>query len=569
MSRAWTAVGHAAKLQLGRPIELLAMIIVASPAFWNLFVTPATAAVTLGRVELVGLSCGLATFLVHRRGGARPRLQLAVALAGVTLLAIVIVFSLSSRGVPTSGALQGYLEVGATLTGISVALEWGLIRRPRFLWAAALGSVIIAVLALAGVNKLHTSVVPVVETSDRLGGIYGNPNFLGFALVPAIPLILGRIPHARMPERVMVATAAVILVIALYLTYSRGALIGLLAAVVIGILWTGRSRRRRALYGGLAFALLTLLAIAVYGPYDAARTQADLSTMRAPNASIDASGWDANGQGLLPDGPAHQQNDALGRLIVVASRPGEGVSHALPPVLAQRTASVLLFVAASPAHRVPFSLGLEDNLTADSPTHLNAVATTRRRKYVLRWRPLNAADNARVYVWARSAGTLILSNLRFCFGHGANQRLSTKLDGPVTISFSKTEAQYVRSRVTVARLAIDAFGSSPFLGIGWQRFDGYAAAHGSPMALATHDEYLRIAAELGTAGLIPLLLVGCALGNQAWRLRWATDQAPVIAAVVAGLIGLAFVNGLETPDATIPFVAALAMLLSASERTPA
>jgi hypothetical protein len=68
-------------------------------------------------------------------------------------------------------------------------------------------------------------------------------------------------------------------------------------------------------------------------------------------------------------------------------------------------------------------------------------------------------------------------------------------------SFARLEDDYPCSR-DAARLALAAFWDQPIRGIGWERFPEYVPPHSDRGALASHDEYLRIAAELGLVGLL-------------------------------------------------------------------
>ena len=64
-------------------------------------------------------------------------------------------------------------------------------------------------------------------------GIFGNPNELAYILVMLVPLAAVLSGRARIPMRIMLWTAICVYVAAIYLTFSRGSLIGLLGVVAL------------------------------------------------------------------------------------------------------------------------------------------------------------------------------------------------------------------------------------------------------------------------------------------------------------------------------------------------
>ena len=99
--------------------------------------------------------------------------------------------------------------------------------------------------------------------TERLYGSLGNPNLLGGYLVPIIPLAIGAALYwRRWPSRLFAAVTATLAGLALVLTYSRGAWLGLGAGLACFVLlwgWVALPRvqdRRRAVFCGLLLAAL-------------------------------------------------------------------------------------------------------------------------------------------------------------------------------------------------------------------------------------------------------------------------------------------------------------------------
>src|SRR5213593_1814266 len=92
-------------------------------------------------------------------------------------------------------------------------------------------------------------------------GIFGNPNELAYILVMLVPLAAVLAGRARYPMRIMLWTAICLYVAAIYLTFSRGSLMGLLGVVAMLVI-----RQRGVLLkvamglllaGGLAFGAVS------------------------------------------------------------------------------------------------------------------------------------------------------------------------------------------------------------------------------------------------------------------------------------------------------------------------
>lgn len=117
------------------------------------------------------------------------------------------------------------------------------------------------------------------------------------------------------------------------------------------------------------------------------------------------------------------------------------------------------------------------------------------------------------------------------------------------------------AREHAARFAADVAAAHPLRGIGYGEFPSYAAK--SPLFglyIATHDDYLRLAAEAGALTLV-VFLVLLGLGV---RGRRTGDLAVLRAVVIAYAVGLVFANQLANLVVSIPFWLSLGCLLAVS-----
>jgi O-antigen ligase len=151
----------------------------------------------------------------------------------------------------------------------SSATRGGAVDRPavvRLADALAAGAVVVSVVGLY--QYFFTDYVEAVEGVRRILSIYDSPNHLSLYLGRVIPISLclaafgatrrGRVTRWR---RITHGLALIPLVLCLYLTYSRGAwLLGLPAVLIFIGLMRGRWGKILAL-GGLAAALLALVPV--------------------------------------------------------------------------------------------------------------------------------------------------------------------------------------------------------------------------------------------------------------------------------------------------------------------
>ncbi len=156
---------------------------------------------------------------------------------------------------------------------IEPALLYGLIRASslsrRELWRLVDAFILSAVaVSLIGLYQFFfTNYVIVAEDVRRVLAVYGSPNNLALYLDRAFPLVIALALFVDERRRAAYALAAIPIAIALYLTYSRGAYLGIAA----GLLLIGLLSRRRV---RLAVAALIVVAVIALIPFSqAARFQ--------------------------------------------------------------------------------------------------------------------------------------------------------------------------------------------------------------------------------------------------------------------------------------------------------
>lgn len=482
----------------------------------------------------------------------RPDALLTLALLGE---AIVILVSVLTRGQNTAGALYGYLE----LVAVAVAAIAIVRLRPRMvvvvLACAAGGALIGCVQALASGHLLAA----LDGTHGRLAGRYGNPNFLGFAGALAVPVFL---VLALRSERSRPAwlIAGSLVGACVFLSYSRGAMLAMGLGAVAALSLTRSGTRRRLQVGVLCGLALGVGALAGYPLYQSLRTNADFGNT-ANAGTPDRSGWDPRAEGFVGSGPAELSNPSASSLQIRAE-PRQGASFVLGRLSASRSYRLTLELS-SPTFGVQVGYALEDNLLGNGPAAGSALLRPRAHVVRLAWRPSRYSPNARLYLWLPNGGTALIRSADFAARGERLRVLPLHLLGPADINSklpSESESHFVRSREDAASLAVRLFGEHPLTGVGWQQFTAYSAARLHYGPLATHDEYLRYAAELGLPGILFLALAMAALGRAIVRLGEHDVRIAAASCVLAGAVGLLFVNALEVPSIALGlFVSAAAV----------
>jgi hypothetical protein len=181
----------------------------------------------------------------------------------------------------------------------------------------------------------------------------------------------------------------------------------------------------------------------------------------------------------------------------------------------------------------------------------------------MQWQPTRAAPHARLYLWLPRGGVMTVRAARFGAAGSPPRSLPLRLLGPsdaIARLQSASETRFVHSREDAASLALRLFAENPLMGVGWQQFTAYSATHLQYGPLATHDEYLRYAAELGIAGLSFLLLAIFVVVRGSMRLEAGSAGAAAASCALAGAVGLLFANALEVPSVALPLAVAAAVL---------
>jgi O-antigen ligase len=481
---------------------------------------------------------------------------------GVCLAAVLV--SSHTNGCNCNGGLHGLIELSLwTILILLVVLE-----EPScallLLGALVFGGVVAGILALAHVDAAGT----VRNGSTRLVGPYGNPNFLAAAEALAAPAAVYAARSWRGRRRLVALLSVVLLGLVIILTYSRAGLVAAaLGAYVTAVLVV--VPRWRTIAAVAIASLAVALSLALYPVYARERNRADFNGEITAARSLDASGWYAGSTGLIGDGPSKLSNDGPTILEVMAARPGEGASLSVGQAQPSVTYRLRFDARARVSARL-LNYGLEDNVIEAGPVHYQAYLTTRWSSFELGWRPSALARAAGAYFWASSIGTFELRRLTWStLGSTRARALPIRLRGPVKgldRRIKRTEAAYIKARKSAFRIAFDAFIAHPLEGIGWERFPSYASSRSGVGAIATHDEYVRFAAELGTAGLLGLAALCGACIWAAIAIR-AHRLAPALFGVlVSGAVGLAFANLLEVPDASLPIATAAASTIALATR---
>jgi O-antigen ligase len=462
------------------------------------------------------------------------------------------------------------VEVAGILVGFTAAATLAPATRSRLVVAAVVGALVGALLAIADIRSVHDVAMPVVQDPGRLTGPYRNPNYLAFAVGSAAPLLVGAVRYLGGVPRMLAAAALLLSVGTVVASFSRA---GVACTAVAMLISGGLSfRRRQTVVRVLAvgFAVLAVGGAVGIAAFERGRTEADLGEARRNAAAMDVSGWDGTARGPIPAGPSDLSNAGSSVLSIASDKAGEGVSIPIGPLVPGRHYA-LSFRGSSPSQFLPIRFRLRDDMTTDGGTEGQGGLSATWRRFTITWRPKRRPRQSRFYVW-QSAGPsrIYLSSPVLTRPDGTRETLDVRLRGSV---LSKMPAVYsddvsssLESRREALELSLRAFWSSPVLGIGWQRFPHYAAPRATFGALATHNEYLRVLAELGLIGVLALAGAALAVASGV-RAIWAhEDRAGPLGALVAGAFGLLFVNAFVTPPAMLPFAAALAAVVATQPR---
>lgn len=528
-------------------------------ALWKTLLLPLPVVnLTLGRAAIllaaVLLIIDLATDRQARPGIGPRTLWFIGALAA---LGGWISFSAVFWGCRCASEVAGFTELAAVGVLATVVASRDLRFRPLFAWAGATAGLVAATLALAGSEPLSEGTRNLAAYQGRLAGTFGNANFLGYVIAFTPPVLLTLIPRRSRWIQLPMIFATGVTLIALVLTFSKGAVVaagaGLLCALVL--LAQRPSVRIVVCVAGLA-ASAAVASLA----YPAFREGRQDVTSPAQPVAHDKSGWQGDQQGFIASGPADLSNGP-GELTVVTTMSGEGVSRAWG-VAHPSSDYRLSFEARAGDGRGTLRFGLEDAERGNNPSSKAERLSRRWRRYELQWHPSAESPKARLYVW--QTGALSSFSIRDVTVKDLNTpaviRPSLALPGP-----ELKEERDLSIRVVGASLAARALAQEPLIGIGWGNFPAYAAQAGPYGAIPTHNEYLRIAAELGVVGLVLLALVAASLVPGLRQLDQKPSRRAEGAALATGVVGMLFLNGLVSP-ASLPLVMVAAALASSGEK---
>jgi O-antigen ligase len=179
--------------------------------------------------------------------------------------------ALSSLWAESSGdALAVLLKYG--LDALLFVIVFEAIRTPRQVRAllgalVAGGTAAAAYGIVASPNLSHLAGDPTAATDlERLGGTIADPNLLAAVLVVSFVLAVALATTARSPAiRLVLAGAAALSLLSVFLTASRGGLVGLIAALVCAIV-LARGRRAAAVGGALVVVVVSVIYVGVFDP---------------------------------------------------------------------------------------------------------------------------------------------------------------------------------------------------------------------------------------------------------------------------------------------------------------
>lgn len=193
--------------------------------------------VTRGGLSLLILACGLLWLQWALRSPAGPIRPISAWLLGMLAIAVL---ATGFSPVPLAAfkgllKLLSYLGVYALMRQLLEAAPQWWNRIVAALLAGELASAVIAIRQLYGdTSELARWADPnsVADGTIRVYGPLENPNLLAGYLIPILPLAVVAVLRWRSwPQRLFAAAALVLGTVALFLSYSRGGWLGMLAAL--------------------------------------------------------------------------------------------------------------------------------------------------------------------------------------------------------------------------------------------------------------------------------------------------------------------------------------------------
>jgi O-antigen ligase len=250
----------------------LVILILATPLFFvndSLGAGVVTYKTFIFRV-LVELALPLYLYLIITKPELRPRLKQPIALALIAYLVISLVAALT--GIDPERSIWGNFErMGGVFTLLHLLLFFFyilLITQLDGHWQKRLVKVIVGVAAFTALNAVSAklglpTLGPDNSRTDRLASTLGNPDFFGsFLCIPLFLAIWLTFDAHKRAERWIYAGIAILCVFGIYLSGTRGAVVGVLAGAFVGaVIWLIFTANRRLRRYGLSIAGLGLVAI--------------------------------------------------------------------------------------------------------------------------------------------------------------------------------------------------------------------------------------------------------------------------------------------------------------------
>jgi O-antigen ligase len=248
-------------------------------------ITPAD----VSSLALVGL-CALRAVAALRRGGAGLLPVRAAVLFSGVLLAVAVAAAASQD---PHQSLSGFVRLTQVfvLVPIAVLLSLREHRSPDLLLGALVGSAVIE--GAVGVEQFLTGTgAAYAGGTDRAVGTFGAQDIMAMSAVVSYGLIaaLGLALQARAARRTRSARVfglvAVVLLVPLALSFSRGSWIATGCAVAVALLLTDVRLALRVAVFGLAAAVVLVLGLGLGGASVAARLGSIASVAGAPDHSV-------------------------------------------------------------------------------------------------------------------------------------------------------------------------------------------------------------------------------------------------------------------------------------------
>lgn len=522
----------------------------------------------VGRLLVVLVAIGVAfDLLAGRARPMRPRWAAAWLLLAVGALVAWTGLSAATRGCFCGGAPQGQLDALLLLAVASVVMLYAPPRLALVVVACSVAGIAVAgLLALGDIRDLHANVYTPSASSDRLEGVYGNPNYLGYALALAVPATAVGTVLLRGPRRWITALVGALCLALLVDTYSRGALlsagVGGGAALLLTIRWLRRPRTLIA----TAVAIPLLLGALIASPfYRDQRVKADFGSRVDNVARVDYSGWDTNTVGPIHVAGGRLSNPPGTKVLrLTADTAFQGAKQTFSRAFTQGRWTWTLDVSSpAEARRAYLHWQVRRDAGPAAATGRVAVGAGRDPGPIAITYDGRPAEWLYLVLWVDRPTVVDIQSL-VTQGQGdepaEHRTVGLRLLGTSVAALHDVEGEYVESRTTALRLAGRAFRSSPVLGIGMGAFPVYADEHADFGKLPTHNAYAQVAAELGAVGIALLLVTAAAFVLAIVRGRHPPAlRAFAVATAICGAANLVFINGLSAPGNMMPLLLALAV----------